>query len=129
MLSFELAGGASAVRRLFENLAVFTLAESLGGIESLVAHPVTMTHLGMGAEARRVAGITDGLVRLSIGLEAEDDLIADLKDALDAAQALRVGRSDSPVLEPSGFWPAAHQPWVPGWTQTKVSLMYSTPSP
>jgi cystathionine gamma-synthase len=110
MLSLQLAGGAGVVRRFVENLAVFTLAESLGGIESLVAHPATMTHLGMGAEARRVAGITDGLVRLSIGLEAEDDLIADLKKALDAAQALRTGRSDSPVAEPSGFWPAAHQP-------------------
>jgi cystathionine gamma-synthase len=87
MLSFELAGGVGAVRRFVEGLSVFTLAESLGGIESLVAHPATMTHLGMGAEARRVAGITDSLVRLSVGLEAESDLIDDLKCALDANHA------------------------------------------
>ena len=59
-----------------------TLAESLGGIETLVAHPATMTHARMGAEARRAAGISDGLLRLSIGLEAEADLIADLKTGL-----------------------------------------------
>jgi cystathionine gamma-synthase len=82
MLSFELAGGVGAVRRFVESLSVFTLAESLGGIESLVAHPATMTHLGMGAEARRLAGIPDSLVRLSVGLEAETDLIEDLEAAL-----------------------------------------------
>jgi cystathionine gamma-synthase len=54
---------------------VFTLAESLGGVESLLAHPTTMTHAPMGAEARRVAGISDGLLRLSVGLEDATDLI------------------------------------------------------
>lgn len=85
MLSFELAGGVEAVRRLVESVEVFTLAESLGGMESLVAHPITMTHASMTAEARQAAGITDGLVRLSIGLEDEADLLADLARGLDAA--------------------------------------------
>jgi cystathionine gamma-synthase len=85
MLSFDLAGGADAARRFVEAVRVFTLAESLGGVESLVAHPATMTHAGMGAEARAAAGIGDGLLRLSVGLEAEADLISDLKAALAAA--------------------------------------------
>ena len=84
MLSFELAGGVDAVRQLVETLDTFTLAESLGGVESLIAHPATMTHAAMTPEARVVAGITDGLLRLSVGLEHEDDLIADLVQALDA---------------------------------------------
>ncbi|WP_324565139.1 cystathionine gamma-synthase, partial [Amaricoccus sp.] len=87
MLSFELAGGTEAVRRFVEAVGVFTLAESLGGIESLVAHPATMTHARMGPEARRIAGISDSLLRLSVGLEAEADLIADLDRALGAATA------------------------------------------
>ncbi|TPJ38227.1 cystathionine gamma-synthase [Mesorhizobium sp. B2-6-5] len=85
MLSFELAGGVEAVRRFVEAVEVITLAESLGGVESLVAHPATMTHAGMGAEGRKVAGISDSLVRLSVGLEAETDLIADLELALSKA--------------------------------------------
>lgn len=85
MLSFELRGGIEAVRRFVENVQIFTLAESLGGVESLLAHPVTMTHAGMEPDARRLAGITDGLLRLSIGLEAEADLIKDLDQALAAA--------------------------------------------
>ncbi len=79
MLSFELAGGVEAVRAFVEAVKVFTLAESLGGVESLIAHPTTMTHAGMTPEARRAAGITDGLLRLSIGLEAESDLIQGLQ--------------------------------------------------
>lgn len=82
MLSFELRGGIDEVRRFVETVEIFTLAESLGGVESLVAHPATMTHAGMGPEARRVAGISDGLIRLSVGLEAEADLLADLDRAL-----------------------------------------------
>ncbi|HEU4961243.1 MAG TPA: cystathionine gamma-synthase [Sphingomonas sp.] len=78
MLSFDLAGGAPAVAKLVEAVGTFTLAESLGGVESLIAHPATMTHADMGEEARRVAGIGEGLVRLSIGLEHPDDLIAGL---------------------------------------------------
>ena len=84
MLSFEIAGGVESVARFVEAVKVFTLAESLGGIESLVAHPSTMTHVGMGAEGRAAAGIGDNLLRLSIGLEAESDLLEDLAAALDA---------------------------------------------
>ena len=82
MLSFDLKGDIGDVRRFVESLKVFTLAESLGGIESLVAHPATMTHASMSPDARRVAGIGDTLLRLSIGLEAETDLINDLKRGL-----------------------------------------------
>lgn len=85
MLSFELAGGTEAVRRFVEVLKVFTLAESLGGVESLIAHPATMTHVSMGADARRTAGIGDGLLRVSVGLESEADLLADLERGLAAA--------------------------------------------
>ncbi|MGZ3274058.1 MAG: cystathionine gamma-synthase [Caulobacteraceae bacterium] len=84
MVSFELDGQEAAVRRLLPNLRLFTLAESLGGVESLVAHPATMTHAAMDAEARARAGITQGLLRLSIGLEHETDLLADLERGLDA---------------------------------------------
>lgn len=87
MLSFELKGGADAVRRFVEAVEIFTLAESLGGVESLVAHPTTMTHASMGAEARRAAGIGDSLLRLSIGLEAEGDLIAGLEQGFAAVAA------------------------------------------
>lgn len=86
MLSFELKGGTAEVQRFTEGLRVFTLAESLGGIESLAAHPATMTHLGMGAAARAAAGISDSLIRLSVGLEAEADLLDDLDRALKAAR-------------------------------------------
>ncbi|AWC26090.1 Cystathionine gamma-synthase (plasmid) [Aminobacter sp. MSH1] len=89
MLSFELVGGVEAVRSFVEAVRVFTLAESLGGVESLVAHPATMTHASMGAEARLAAGISDGLLRLSIGLEAETDLISDLETALTAIDKAR----------------------------------------
>ena len=84
MLSFELVGGVEAVRRFISHVRMFTLAESLGGVESLVAHPATMTHADMGSEARRVAGISDGLLRLSVGLEDERDLIAGLDLGLSA---------------------------------------------
>lgn len=82
MLSFELEGGEREVRAALERLKVFTLAESLGGVESLVAHPASMTHASMAVEARRTAGISDTLLRLSIGLEHEEDLLADLEGAL-----------------------------------------------
>lgn len=84
MLSFDLEGGVEAVRRFIAAVRVFTLAESLGGVESLVAHPATMTHADMGVQARAVAGIGDGLLRLSVGLEAERDLIAGLDEGLAA---------------------------------------------
>jgi cystathionine gamma-synthase len=87
MLSFDLKGGIGDVRRFLQALRVFTLAESLGGIESLVAHPATMTHASMSPEARRIAGIGDTLLRLSVGLEAEKDLINDLEHALSVVTA------------------------------------------
>ncbi len=87
MLSFELTGGPGAVRRFAEAVRIFTLAESLGGIESLIAHPATMTHADMGIEARRVAGISDGLLRLSVGLEHESDLLAGLERGFAASDA------------------------------------------
>lgn len=88
MLSFELAGGETEIRTLLENLKLYTLAESLGGVESLIAHPATMTHASMDPDARRAAGISDQLLRLSIGLEAPQDLIRDLVHALDQVAAL-----------------------------------------
>ncbi|KAK0358003.1 hypothetical protein LTR94_037099, partial [Friedmanniomyces endolithicus] len=69
---------------LVDEVEIFTLAESLGGVESLIAHPATMTHAAMTPEQRKTAGIGDGLVRLSVGLEHVEDLIADLFPALDA---------------------------------------------
>ena len=85
MLSFELAGGEPAVRAFLDGLSEFTLAESLGGVESLIAHPVTMTHAGMDAEARARAGIGPGLLRVSVGIEDAGDLVADLQAALTRA--------------------------------------------
>jgi len=89
MLSVELKGGLEEVRCFVNALEVFTLAESLGGVESLIAHPATMTHAGMGAAARKAAGITDVLLRLSIGIEAEADLLGDLEQALGAISQQR----------------------------------------
>ena len=88
MLSVELEGGEAAVRAFLDGLEAFTLAESLGGVESLVAHPATMTHAAMAPEARAAAGITDGLLRLSVGIEHVDDLLADLAAALARAAAV-----------------------------------------
>ncbi len=87
MLSVELAGGIPSVRAFLDGLQYFTLAESLGGVESLIAHPATMTHASMSAQARAVAGISDGLLRLSIGIEHIDDLAADIDAALERARS------------------------------------------
>ena len=83
MLWFEVKGGVEAGKKLMDRLELWSLAENLGSVESLVTHSVTMTHADMPREERIKAGITDGLVRLSAGLESADDLIADLKQALD----------------------------------------------
>jgi len=91
MLSVELHGGEDAVRAFVDGLRYFTLAESLGGVESLVAHPASMTHAAMTAEARAKAGISDGLLRLSVGIEATEDLIADLEAGLARAQRAAAG--------------------------------------
>lgn len=85
MLSFEIEGGETAVRALVQSLRLFTLAESLGGVESLIAHPATMTHAAMTPEARATAGISDGLLRISVGIEDGSDLVADLRRGLDSA--------------------------------------------
>jgi cystathionine gamma-synthase len=88
IISLELAGGHEAVRAFVAGLECFSLAESLGGVESLVAHPATMTHAAMAREARERAGLVDGLIRLSVGIEALEDLRQDLAQAL--ARAARV---------------------------------------
>jgi cystathionine gamma-synthase len=85
MLSFELNGGEEAVRAFLEGLQCFTLAESLGGVESLIAHPTSMTHAGMDEAARLRAGIGPGLLRVSVGIEDADDLVADLEAGLERA--------------------------------------------
>jgi cystathionine gamma-synthase len=87
MVSFEVHGGLDGVQRVVNSLQCFTLAESLGGVESLVAHPATMTHASMDETARATAGIEDSLLRLSVGIEHADDLVADLEAALDIADA------------------------------------------
>jgi cystathionine gamma-synthase len=84
ILSFEIDGDLDAVRRFVSGLKLFTLAESLGGVESLIAHPITMTHASMPPDMQKAAGLSDGLLRLSIGLEAEADLLSDLEGALAA---------------------------------------------
>ncbi len=84
MLSFELAGGLDDIRRFVGAVEGFTLAESLGGVESLIAHPATMTHASMGEEARRIAGVGERLLRLSVGLESEEDLVAGLERGFSA---------------------------------------------
>jgi cystathionine gamma-synthase len=87
MVSFEVLGGVAGVQCLTSELEYFTLAESLGGVESLIAHPATMTHASMDAAARAGAGIKDSLVRLSVGIESADDLVRDLSTALDGVAA------------------------------------------
>lgn len=84
MISFELAGGMEAGRRVMDRVQVAALAVSLGGVETLIEHPASMTHAGMSPEDRRAAGISDGLVRYSVGIEDAEDLITDLRRALDA---------------------------------------------
>jgi cystathionine gamma-synthase len=84
IITLELEGGGDAVRRFLEAVKLFSLAESLGGVESLVAHPSTMTHAAMTPEARAAAGLSDGLLRLSVGIEALPDLQRDLAAGLAA---------------------------------------------
>jgi cystathionine beta-lyase/cystathionine gamma-synthase len=83
MAWFEVEGGVEAGKKLMASVELWSLAENLGSVESLITHPVTMTHADMSAEERARVGITDGLVRLSVGLEDAEDLIADLAQALD----------------------------------------------
>jgi cystathionine gamma-lyase len=84
MLAFRVRGGQAAARSLLERVRVFSLAESLGGVESLIEHPALMTHASMPEANRLALGIDDGLIRLSVGIESLDDLVADLDQALAA---------------------------------------------
>jgi len=86
MVSFEIDGGEDAVRAFVENLTYFSLAESLGGVESLVCHPASMTHAPVSEERKAAAGVTPTLIRLSVGLESAEDLVADLLKALEVAR-------------------------------------------
>jgi cystathionine gamma-synthase len=89
MVSFELRGSVENVKALINHTHLFSLAESLGGVESLIAHPASMTHAAMDEAARTRAGISSTLVRLSIGIEEGDDLVRDLGQGLDAAMNVR----------------------------------------
>ncbi len=112
MLSFELKGSVDAVKTLFSTLKLFTLAQSLGGVESLISHPATMTHAGMDVEAQLAAGISQSLIRLSVGIEDINDILHDLAQALSASQAKVATSSSKPSthsgqkLSPAfnGFW-------------------------
>ena len=84
MITMFIKGGLDESRRFLENVKVFALAESLGGVESLVDHPAIMTHASVPRTQREALGITDSLVRLSVGIEDEQDLIDDLDNALAA---------------------------------------------
>jgi methionine-gamma-lyase len=82
MLAFEVSGGVAAGKTVMNNVSLCTLAVSLGDCDTLIQHPASMTHSPYPEEERRKAGITDGLVRLSVGIENADDIIADLDEAL-----------------------------------------------
>jgi len=84
MLSFELKGGVDAAEQFIAKVKLPIIAPSLGGVETLMTRPATTSHLGMSAEDRRRIGISDGLIRLSVGVEATDDLIRDFAQALAA---------------------------------------------
>jgi cystathionine gamma-synthase len=99
MVSFEINGGIDCVQRFVNALQYFTLAESLGGVESLIAHPATMTHASMDESARATAGIDDSLLRISVGIEDGDDLVADLAAALDAAGSVSESYADEEIRE------------------------------
>ena len=100
MISFELKGGMEAGRVLMDNVHLATLAVSLGGVETLIEHPASMTHASMRAEDRIAAGFSDGLVRYSVGIEDVEDLIADLRHALDAVATRPVEREGTEAALP-----------------------------
>jgi cystathionine gamma-lyase len=103
MITIWLKGGLAEARRFLESVRVFTLAESLGGVESLIEHPAIMTHASLPPETRRELGISDTLVRISVGIEDADDLIADLDQALrqTAPPAHRPPGAAAPPRQPS----------------------------
>jgi cystathionine beta-lyase/cystathionine gamma-synthase len=86
MVSFHLAGDFAACKQLLRNVKVFAVAESLGGVESLIEHPSSMTHASVPREQREKVGVTDSLIRLSVGIEDAEDLISDLAGALDQVE-------------------------------------------
>ncbi|MBI4064183.1 MAG: PLP-dependent transferase [Elusimicrobia bacterium] len=92
MVSFQIKGGRASAERFFSRLKIFTVGESLGGVESLACYPWVMTHASIPEKERLAAGVTDGLIRLSVGIEGVDDLTADLQNALGPAKTLRPGR-------------------------------------
>lgn len=87
MITFFIKGGLPAAKKFLENVQVFALAESLGGVESLIEHPAIMTHASVPVEQRKALGIDDSLIRLSVGVEECDDLLADLKQAFEKSKA------------------------------------------
>lgn len=99
MVSFEIAGGEAAVKVFVEKLRFFSLAESLGGVESLVCHPPSMTHAPVSEDALAEAGIRQNLVRLSVGLECSEDLVVDVLQALNAANRVAMFPELSAVAE------------------------------
>jgi cystathionine gamma-synthase len=100
MLSFELEGGEEAVAAFLEGLECFTLAESLGGVESLISHPASMTHAGMEESARLKAGIGPGLLRVSVGIEDAADLVADITAGLERAAKARPAETRPAKAQP-----------------------------
>jgi cystathionine gamma-lyase len=103
MLSFELNAGPTEAIAVMNALKLWIRAESLGGVESLVTHPATATHADLPAETRQRWGITDGLIRLSVGLECPDDLIADLRQALQAVFGTNAERNAThEICQPAG---------------------------
>lgn len=99
IVSFELRYGLPAIRRFARAVRLFSLAESLGGVESLVAHPATMTHASMSPDARAAAGIPESLLRLSVGIESANDLVADIGRALDRCVPRKRGTARTAVGE------------------------------
>ena len=93
MLAFEIKAGSDAAIALMNSVKLCSLAENLGAVETLITHPVSMTHGDVPADRRQEVGITDGLIRLSVGLEAPEDIIADLDQALAAATTFAFGRT------------------------------------
>jgi methionine-gamma-lyase len=85
MISFGVKGGLNAGKKVMDHVEVAVLAVSLGGVETLIQHPASMTHSKLSREARETAGISDGLIRLSVGIEDAGDIIADLDQALKSA--------------------------------------------
>lgn len=99
VITFELAGGLNAAKAFVRHLKIFIFAESLGGVESLVCHPATMSHAVMTREEREAIGITDGTIRLSIGIEDIDDLIEDLDGAL-----IQINEEETPATHPEMYY-------------------------